>query len=254
MYISGELTETGYSLRKNNLWLTYQNYLKSNQSRIVSLLPEHRPVKLRKQPGVGIEGSRQKIDAKHEGYREPKSRIERAKEEQIVVPGQPPQDKNVAMELEGQGQKLLDQNEAGKPKHDGYREPQSRKERPKDERIVVPGHPVQDRNVAKETDGEGQRLIDQNEAGEGMAAGRKLLNFRSINKIEFEMDEDIVAAKLVKPELDIQPEDGKLLPWERDGDFDEVQKVIMSTQYKYESLHSWYSCFMIIFGPTDPNL
>ena len=230
MYVSGELTETGYSLRKNNLWLTYQNYLKSNQSRIVSLLPEHRPVKLRKQPGVGIEGSRQKIDPKHDGYREPKSRIERAKEEQIVVPRQPPQDINVAMELEGQGQTLSDQNEAGKPKPDGYREPtKSRKEMPKDERIVVPGHLVHNRNVAKETDVEGQRLIDQNEAEEGMAAGRKLLNFRSINKIEFEMDEDIVAPKLVKPELDIQPEDGKLLPWERDGDFEEVQKVIMST-------------------------
>ena len=98
------------------------------------------------------------------------------------------------------------------------------KQEPKDEPIIVQGQAIEN-HIGKVAEAMDQRLADQNEAGEGKAAGRKLLNFQSISKIEFEMEEDIVVPKKVKPEFDIQPEDGKLLPWERDGDFDDIQKV-----------------------------
>ena len=89
--------------------------------------------------------------------------------------------------------------------------------------------PIKSRLNENEAGGEGQKLGDQKEAGHGQVVGRKLLhdgNIQNGDEVEFEMEESETEIQRIMPDLDIQPEAGKLLPWERDGTFNDIQKVI----------------------------
>lgn len=200
----GELTETGFALRKNSLWLSYQAYLKTNHSRVGRDAPTHRPLRLVTSKSHPKHNIKPTVKSK-DGQKARGGIKKRPKEQPVVAPGNGRRPVKSRLMETGAKVQPIRQKETGKE-------------------AEVPRQPIKSKTGEREAVDIGQKSLDLNEAENAKAAGRKLLNFQSINKIEFEMEEKDVGVKRVEPEIKIQPEDGKLLPWERDGDFNALQK------------------------------
>lgn len=216
----GELTESGFLLRKNSLWINYQTYLKTNHSksdsvavkqkahrlvtsksnparkptmkpRVAPNLAENMKEKLKSQPivaqghpGQAIKSGGSLKEAKEFPQRPIKSRI----------------DQNEALRLQGQPVDIMENGKEAEVKGQNAE-------------VKVQRQPMRSKTIQKEVE-----AID--EVGNKQTGGRQLLDVQGMNEIEFQIEEDDVP---IKPELEIQPENGKLLPWER-GAFDDIQK------------------------------
>ena len=90
------------------------------------------------------------------------------------------------------------------------------------EALRFQGQPVNIKETGKEAEAIDEKAAG-NDVGTKQTGGRQLLNIQSMGEIEFQMEEEDDIP--IKPELEIQPENGKLLPWEQGGTFDDIQKV-----------------------------
>lgn len=215
--ILGELTETGFLMRKNSLWLSYQKYLKSDHSKQDSSAKhQERPrlVTSKANPKYNVKPTVESRDVK-----EDKNIKLRLEDQPIVAQGHPGQPMKSRM-LRKEASRPVRMNE-----HGGQGQP-GNQVKPSENKVDFQGpleQPVKSMTFEKKAFG--HRAQDQNLDDNGKAAGRKLLNFQSLGEIDFEMEENEILPKLIEPELEIQPETGKLLPWERDGDFNDILKV-----------------------------
>ena len=241
-------------MRKNDLWISYQAYVKLNHSRHISS-PQKNPQTHRLVTSKSNPKSNVKPTVKTAAGNQQDVNIKMRLEDQPIVaqghPGQPLKSRETEKEAEVPLQQPIRMQETeraalGQPQvvdgqvrqpiksrmtEKGPEIPQDQpmgmkhveNEAPKQPQVLEgdPRQTIKSRLLEKEA---GHKPAGQNEAENVKVGGRKLLNFQSQNEIEFEMEEEVVMGK-IKPDLDIQPENGKLLPWERDGAFDNVQKV-----------------------------
>ena len=225
------MTETGFLLRRNSLWIDYQAYLKTNLSKSGSVTVKqksHRLVTSKSNPAlrptvkprVGPDAA---VNMKG-----------RLKDQPIVAQGYPGQ----AIKSDGSLKETkefpqrpiksrIDQNEA--LRFQG--QPVNIKETGKEAEVIgqkaevkVQGQPMRSKTVQKEAEAIDEKAAG-NEVGNKQTGGRQLLNIQRMGEIEFQMEEEDDIP--IKPELEIQSENGKLLPWEQGGTFGDIQKVCL---------------------------
>ena len=235
-------------MKKNDLWISYQEYVKLNLSRPQAHSKSKPKDNLK--PTVISAGSQQVDNIKlrlkdqpivAQGHAGQQMKSRGTEKEAEALPQQPIRRQET--EREAQGQPNLVDGQFRQPIKSrlsekgpevqldqpvGMKQPEN--EAPKQPQVLEGDvrQPIKSRLHGKESVAEGQKLGDQKEAENGQVVGRKLLNDENIqnrDEVEFEMEENKIEIQSIMPDLDIQPEYGKLLPWERDGTFDDIQKV-----------------------------